>query len=103
MCGGPATGCGGRKLSEVEHEQPQWLQYAAREWGYGRITVRDGGELLYEFVQSKDGAVADSVRLYNTRGERRTCGLSDSGAPAPAAPGRPLQRHQPEGRGIASS
>ena len=67
------AGCGGRKLSDVEHDQPEWLQYAAKEWGYGRVTVRDGRDLTFEFVLSESGEVADSVRLHNSRSQRRHC------------------------------
>lgn len=74
QCGGLcAAGCGGRKLSEVEHDQPSWLAYAAREWGYGRVTVRDSSELLFEFVESQSGDVADSARLFNGHSRGRMC------------------------------
>ncbi|KAK9811159.1 hypothetical protein WJX73_007407 [Symbiochloris irregularis] len=66
-------GCGGRKLSDVEHEQPEWLDSAAREWGYGRVQVVDGQEMLFEFVESETGEVFDSVRLENSRSRSRTC------------------------------
>jgi hypothetical protein len=66
------AGSGGRKLSDVEHGQPEWLAYAEPEWGFGRVTV-DSGELLFEFVRSGDGAVRDSVRLRNARAGARGC------------------------------
>ncbi|KAK9842562.1 hypothetical protein WJX81_006229 [Elliptochloris bilobata] len=59
------VGCGGRKLSDVEHEQPDWLAYAEPEWGYGRVTVVGGDLLLFEFVRSIDGEVRDSGRKQN--------------------------------------
>ena len=71
----------------MEHDQPEWLQSAKREWGYGRIQVRDGHELSYEFVQSEDGRVADSVTLYNSRSNQWLCSAAQKGrsssAPAP--------------------
>ena len=60
-------------MSDVEHEQPDWLSYAASEWGYGRIRVRGGSELFFEFVLSEDGSVADSVRLHSARSQQRVC------------------------------
>ena len=66
-------GCGGRKLSDVEHEQPDWLAYAEPEWGYGRVTVSGDDMLLFEYVRSEDGAVRDSVRLRNARACARAC------------------------------
>lgn len=83
-CVDPATGgmmhitlgCGGRKLSDVEHEQPDWLAHAEKEWGYGRFHITDGTSLHYEFVRSEDGSVGDSVHLHNDQIEHRLCGKS---------------------------
>jgi len=83
------AGSGGRKLSDVEHGQPEWLAYAEPEWGFGRVTV-DGGELLFEFVRSGDGDVRDSVRLRNARAGARGCQaggpLQDAGHHAKLSP-----------------
>ena len=83
------AGSGGRKLSDVEHGQPEWLAYAEPEWGFGRVTV-DGGELLFEFVRSGDGDVRDSVRLRNARAGARGCQagepLQDAGLHAKSSP-----------------
>ncbi|KAK9829258.1 hypothetical protein WJX72_004835 [[Myrmecia] bisecta] len=66
-------GCGGRKLSRVEHDQSSWLEYAEAEYGYGRVTVHDGNSLLFEFVGSEDGNTRDSLLLHNSRADARTC------------------------------
>ena len=47
------TGCGGRKLSRVKYSQADWVEYAEKSWGYGRIFVKDGTELKYEWVRSE--------------------------------------------------
>ena len=57
------VGCGGRKLSSVKHTQPDWLEYAEREYGYGRLRV-DGDEgLSFEYVHSESGEVWDTFDL----------------------------------------
>ena len=45
-------GCGGHKLSDVNHDQPEWLAATYVGFGYGRITVHDGYELTFEFVRT---------------------------------------------------
>jgi len=66
-------GCGGHKLSDVNHDQPDWLAATHVNFGYGRITVHDGYELTFEFVRSSDGEVHDSYHLRNERADRRSC------------------------------
>jgi hypothetical protein len=68
-------GCGGRKLSDVKHEQPEWLEYAEREYGFGRVTVEGRRHLRFEYVHSATGRVADSVELKIGRSAMRMCGL----------------------------
>ena len=83
-----APGCGGHKLSDIGDEQHSWVEAAASRFGYGRVTVRDGASLLFEFVRTDDGRVHDSVTLTNRRAER--CGYgsrpqeADAAAAAPA-------------------
>ena len=67
-------GCGGRKLSDVNHGQPAWLEYAESEWGYGRARVDGARTLDFEFVHSESGRVADAVTLQNSRSAMRGCG-----------------------------
>ena len=91
------AGCGGRKLSDVKHDQPDWLASAAREWGYGRVSVFNGQEMLFEFVESESGDVADFVRLSNTHSQQRDCrddrlGGSSSNSSRPAAAPMPGQQ-----------
>ena len=69
------AGNGGRKLSDVEPEQPDWLEYADREWGFARITVDGSRSLLVESVSSETGDVRDSVRLEIAASARRHCNL----------------------------
>ena len=57
----------------MEHDQPGWLAYAEAEWGFGRVTVDGATSLLFEFVRSADGSVADSVCLSNNRAGARAC------------------------------
>ncbi|KAK9868893.1 hypothetical protein WJX84_002861 [Apatococcus fuscideae] len=66
-------GCGGRKLSRVKYSQADWVEYAEKSWGYGRISVKDGSELSMEWVRTEDGQVLDGFELRNTRAERRHC------------------------------
>ncbi|GAB4817121.1 hypothetical protein N2152v2_004167 [Parachlorella kessleri] len=68
------VGCAGRKLSSVEHEQPDWLEFAESRFGFGRVTVRDGSSLTWDYIRTEDGRVHDSVTLYNKREGRRGCG-----------------------------
>lgn len=47
------AGCGGRKLSRVKWSQADWVEYAEKSWGYGRISVKDGSALSFEWVRSE--------------------------------------------------
>lgn len=53
----PQVGCAGHKLTDVTHNQEDWLEVAAVRFGYGRITVDSGYSLLFELVG--DGEPAD--------------------------------------------
>lgn len=53
----PQVGCAGHKLTDVTHDQEDWLEVAAVRFGYGRITVDSGYSLLFELVG--DGEPAD--------------------------------------------
>lgn len=70
-------GCGGRKLSEVQHTQPAWLEHAERKWGFGRVIVK-GRHMVFEFVHSETGKVADSVTLKVGRSAVQSCNTADS-------------------------
>ena len=74
----PSAGCGGRKLSDVTHDQPSWLEYAESEWGYGRVKIVDGGRLEFQYIHSESGKVRDSFVLDNARGNGRQCGVGTS-------------------------
>jgi Iron/zinc purple acid phosphatase-like protein C len=50
-------GCGGHRLSDVNHEQPAWLAATAAKFGYGRVTVDDGYSLTFEFVRTDVSAL----------------------------------------------
>ena len=56
------VGCAGRKLSDVEHDQPEWLEAADVRYGYGRVTVEGGDSLLFEYVSS-EGEAGAFVRM----------------------------------------
>ena len=47
------VGCAGRKLSSVEHEQPDWLEFAESRFGFGRVTVRDGYSLTWDYIRTE--------------------------------------------------
>ena len=66
------AGCGGRKLSDVQHEQPVWLEHAERKYGFGKVSVR-GRHLRFEYIHSETGHVADSVDLKIGRSAVRSC------------------------------
>ena len=66
------VGCGGRKLSEVEHTQPVWLEHAEMEYGFGKVSVR-GRRLRFEYIHSETGHIADSVDLKIGRSAVRSC------------------------------
>lgn len=66
-------GCGGHQLSDVNHQQPVWLEAAQLHYGYGRITVHDGYDLTFEYVRSMDGKVYDSKTFHNERADRLEC------------------------------
>jgi Iron/zinc purple acid phosphatase-like protein C len=50
-------GCGGHRLSDVNHDQPAWLAATAAKFGYGRVTVDDGYSLTFEFVRTDVSAL----------------------------------------------
>ena len=77
------AGCGGRKLSDVEHSQPGWLEFAESEWGYGRVTVHGSRRLTFEYVRSDSGSVRDAFTLTTSRSAMRGCdALMDSSPPS---------------------
>lgn len=45
-------GCGGHRLSDVNHDQPDWLVSTAAKFGYGRVTVSDGYALKFEYIRT---------------------------------------------------
>lgn len=57
-------GCGGHKLSDVDHEQYGWLDYAEINYGYGRVSVHGDNSLELEYIATDDGRVHDSVKLW---------------------------------------
>ena len=78
-----SVGCGGRKLSDVEHTQPGWLEYAESEWGYGRVTVHGSRHLTFEYVRSDSGRVRDAFTLTTSHAAMRSCdALMDHGLPS---------------------
>ncbi|KAL3137475.1 hypothetical protein ABBQ38_004764 [Trebouxia sp. C0009 RCD-2024] len=58
-------GCGGHKLSEVDHDQYDWLAYARTAFGYGRVTADGDRSLRLDYVTTAHGDVHDSVTLHN--------------------------------------
>lgn len=57
--------------------QPEWLEYAEREYGYGRVSVK-GRHMTFEYVHSETGRVADSVELKIGRSALKRCnGLTE--------------------------
>ena len=58
-------GCGGHKLSEVDHDQYDWLAYARTAFGYGRVTADGDRSLRLEYITTAHGDVYDSVTLHN--------------------------------------
>ena len=57
-------GCGGHKLSDVDHDQYAWLDYSEVNYGYGRVTVDGGRSLKLEYVTTVDNRVHDNVSLW---------------------------------------
>lgn len=77
-------GCGGHKLSDVDHDQYDWLAYARIEFGYGRVVADRDRSLRLEYITTERGDVYDEVTLHNDydgkdycrgRGHRRVAGL----------------------------
>lgn len=82
-----SAGCAGHKLSAIEDDQKAWIANAASHFGYGRVTVEEGGRsLLWEYVRNKDGRVHDSARLINSQLYR--CNAKPGNATDAASPGR---------------
>ena len=46
----PQVGCAGHKLTDITHDQEDWLEYATVRHGYGRVTVSGADSLLFEMV-----------------------------------------------------
>eukprot|EP00887_Chlorella_sp_A99_P004312 scaffold15.g4312.t1 len=68
------VGTGGKKLSQVERDQEEWLEYAQdSDFGYGRVTVDGRFSLRFEFVTSEGGEVLDSTTIRNIRADLRAC------------------------------
>lgn len=83
VCAG--AGCGGHKLSDIEDDQKAWIASAASHFGYGRVTIADGGSsLLWEYVRTKDGRTHDSVRLQNHQTSRCNAAAAARNASADA-------------------
>ena len=58
-------GCGGHKLSDVDHDQYSWLDYAETRFGYGRVTADGDRNLQFEYITTDDGEIRDTVTLHN--------------------------------------
>lgn len=84
-------GCGGHKLSDVDHDQYDWLAYARIAFGYARVTADGDRSLSLEYITTAHGKVHDSVTLHNDydgkdycrgRGRRRGNGILLRGDPS---------------------
>jgi hypothetical protein len=56
-------GSGGHRLSDVDHDQLDWLAAAERTYGYGRVQVQGADSLRFEFIATDDSTVRDSVTM----------------------------------------
>ena len=81
-------GCGGHKLSDVDHDQYDWLAYARIDFGYGRVIADGDRSLRLEYVTTEHGDVYDAVTLHNDydgkdycrgRSHRRVAGVQLQG------------------------
>ena len=77
------VGCGGHKLSDVDHDQYDWLAYARTSFGYARVVADGDRSLRVEYITTAHGDVHDTVTLHNDydgqdycrgRGPRRVVG-----------------------------
>lgn len=80
------SGCGGRKLSSVTHTQPDWLEYAELQYGFGRVTVQGAESLLFEYVLSETGEVRDAFMIHGSDTRRCGAGGTLQGHPHTARP-----------------
>ena len=58
-------GCGGHQLSDVDHDQYDWLAYARVQHGYGRVIADGDRSLRLEYITTDHGDVYDTVTLHN--------------------------------------
>ena len=65
-------GCGGHRLSDVNHDQPEWLAATHAQFGYGRVTVSDGYQLAFEYVRTKVCAIFWPIQV-RVSGLRHMC------------------------------
>ncbi len=81
-------GCGGHKLSDVDHDQYDWLDYSETKYGYGRVTADGDHSLRLEYITTNDGDIRDTVTLHNDydgrdycrgHGHRRYIGIQPAG------------------------
>lgn len=66
-------GCGGHKLSDVDHDQYDWLDYSETEFGYGRVTADGDHSLRLEYITTDHGEIRDTVTLHNDYDGRDYC------------------------------
>lgn len=71
-------GCGGHKLSDVDHDQYGWLDYAEINYGYGRVSVHGDNSLELEYIATLDGRVHDSVKLWKDDDHLQGCGSNSA-------------------------
>ncbi|KAA6417699.1 MAG: nucleotide pyrophosphatase phosphodiesterase [Trebouxia sp. A1-2] len=86
-------GCGGHKLSDIDHDQYDWLDYSETKFGYGRVTADGDHSLRLEYITTDDGDIRDTVTLHNDydghdycrgHGHRRYNGIQPAGEVANA-------------------
>lgn len=61
----------------MQHTQPEWLEHAEREWGFGKVKVQ-GRRLRFELIHSETGEIADSVDLKIGRSAMRPCNAASA-------------------------
>lgn len=66
-------GCGGHKLSDVDHDQYDWLDYAETKFGYGHVVADGDRSLRLEYLTTGNGDIHDTVTLHNDYDGRDIC------------------------------